>query len=65
MTRSLSRRRLLGSLVRTGAAMGVMASLPAVLSWRRRFGRIRLAGTGVRMRIRPLGRIEEGRGLAG
>lgn len=56
---------MLRRLARTGACMGVAASLPAVLSWRKRLERIRISTTSVRIRIKPLAAIGEGRHLAG
>ncbi len=67
MRRAITRRRMLGRLARTSAGLGVLAAVPVLASGRRRVERIGLAGTSVRIRVRPLGiaAIGEGRGLAG
>lgn len=67
MRRGITRRRMLGRLARTGAGLGALAAVPVLAAGRGRVAKIGLAGTAVRIRLRPLrlGAIGEGRGLAG
>ncbi|MBW2262757.1 MAG: hypothetical protein JRG91_12350 [Deltaproteobacteria bacterium] len=67
MRRGITRRRMLGRLARTSAGLVALAVVPVLASGRRRVERIGLAGTTVRIRVRPLrlDAIGEGRSLAG
>lgn len=67
MRRGITRRRMLGRLARTSAGLGALAAVPVLASARRRIERIGIAGSSVRIRVRPLriADIDEGRSLAG
>jgi hypothetical protein len=58
---------MLARLARTSAGLGTLAAVPVLASARRRIERIGIAGTPVRIRVRPLriADIGEGRSLAG
>jgi hypothetical protein len=58
---------MLGRLARSCAGLGTLAAVPVLASARRRIEKIGIAGTSVRLRIRPLriADIGEGRSLAG
>lgn len=67
MRRRITRRRMLGRLARGSAGLGALAAVPVLAARRRRLERIGLAGTPVRISVRPLrlDDIGEGRRLAG
>jgi hypothetical protein len=63
MKRAITRRRMLGRALKGAAGLGLLAAVPIIASRRKR---IRIKGTGIRIRVRPLGAdFGEGTHLAG